>query len=82
MEQDASPKREGGGVSDTIAIDILPRLSYYLQRTLVRLAREAQRLSKSIGVCGKENVLTALKVVLSPSLAMSAVKGCLREAIQ
>ena len=26
--------------------DILPRLSYYLQRALVRIAREAQRLSK------------------------------------
>ena len=67
---------------DAIAMDILPRLSYYLQRTLVRLAREAQRLSRPVGVCGKENVLTALKVVLSPSLAISAVKGCLREPIQ
>ena len=28
--------------------DILPRLSYYLQRALVRIAREAQRLSKVI----------------------------------
>ena len=61
-----------------IAVDILPRLSYYLQRTLVRLAREAQRLSKSIGVCGRENIFTALKVVLSPSLAISAAKACLR----
>ena len=78
IEQDTSLMSES--VSDMIAIDILPRLSYYLQRTLVRLAREAQRLSKSIGVCGKENVLTALKVVLSPSLAISAVKGCLRSA--
>lgn len=78
MEQD--PLLMPESVSDMIAIDILPRLSYYLQRTLVRLAREAQRLSKSIGVCGKENVLTALKVVLSPSLAISAVKVCLRSA--
>ena len=75
VEQDASLQAQ-----DTIATDILPRLSYYLQRTLVRLAREAQRLSRPIGVCGKENVLTSLKVVLSPSLAISAVKGCLRSA--
>ena len=29
-----------------LSADILPRLSYYLQRALVRIAREAQRLSK------------------------------------
>ena len=30
--------------------DILPRLSYYLQRALVRIAREAQRLSKVVKI--------------------------------
>ena len=37
-------------------LDILPRLSYYLQRALVRIAREAQRLSKQVGKCGRQEV--------------------------
>ena len=37
-------------------LDILPRLSYYLQRALVRIAREAQRLSRQVGKCGRQEV--------------------------
>ena len=40
-------------------LDILPRLSYYLQRALVRIAREAQRLSKPVGKCGRQEVWTS-----------------------
>ena len=63
---------------ERITADILARLSYYLQRVLVRLAREAQRLSKALGKCGQTEVATALKIVLSPSLATTAFKACLR----
>ena len=42
-------------------LDILPRLSYYLQRALVRIAREAQRLSKQVGKCGRQEVLKEYK---------------------
>ncbi len=53
--------------SEVIGADLLSRLSYYLQRALVRVSREAQRLAKSVGKCGKQEVSSALKVVLSPS---------------
>ena len=71
---------ESSESTDRIGPDILPRLSYYLQRVLVRLAREAQRLSKNIGKCGKKEICTALKIVLSPTLATTAVRACLRAA--
>ena len=53
--------------NEVIGNDLLSRLSYYLQRALVRVAREAQRLAKSVGKCGKQEISSALKVVLSPS---------------
>lgn len=66
--------------SEVIGADLLSRLSYYLQRALVRISREAQRLSKSVGKCGKQEISSAIKIVLSPSLATLAVKACLRAA--
>ena len=53
--------------NEVIGNDLLSRLSYYLQRALVRVAREAQRLAKSVGKCGKQEISSALKVVLSPT---------------
>ena len=53
--------------SEVIGADLLSRLSYYLQRALVRISREAQRLAKSIGKCGKQEISSALKIVLSPA---------------
>jgi len=66
--------------SEVIGADLLSRLSYYLQRALVRISREAQRLAKSIGKCGKQEISSALKIVLSPALATLSVKACLRAA--
>ena len=73
-------QRTSMGESEVIGADLLSRLSYYLQRALVRVAREAQRLAKSVGKCGKQEISSALKIVLSPSLATLAVKACLRAA--
>lgn len=53
--------------SEVIGADLLSRLSYYLQRALVRISREAQRLAKSVGKCGKQEISSALKIVLSPT---------------
>uniref|UniRef100_A0A0K2T3F0 BTB domain-containing protein n=1 Tax=Lepeophtheirus salmonis TaxID=72036 RepID=A0A0K2T3F0_LEPSM len=75
----ALPKR-GNGNKDRISLDLLPRLSYYLQRVLVRLSREIQRLSKPIGKCGTAEILSAIKITLSPSSSKSAIKACLRAA--
>ena len=34
--------------SGSIALEVVPRLSYYMQRVLVRIAREAQRLAHKV----------------------------------
>ncbi|BET01837.1 BTB/POZ domain [Nesidiocoris tenuis] len=61
-----------------VAMETVPRLSYLLQRALVRIGREAQRLSKPLAMCGKHEVASALKIILSPVLADSCIKACLR----
>ncbi|XP_023349205.1 ankyrin repeat and BTB/POZ domain-containing protein 2 [Eurytemora carolleeae] len=70
-----------GAVKDsahTFSNELYPRLSYYIQRALVRISREAQRLSQRIYKCSKFEILAALKVVLPPVLANSCTKACLR----
>ncbi|XP_076362217.1 ankyrin repeat and BTB/POZ domain-containing protein 2-like [Tachypleus tridentatus] len=63
-----------------ISMETVPRLAYLLQRPLVRVAREAQRFSRSLGMCSKQEISGALKVVLSPALADSCIKACHRSA--
>uniref|UniRef100_A0A1B6DL13 BTB domain-containing protein n=4 Tax=Clastoptera arizonana TaxID=38151 RepID=A0A1B6DL13_9HEMI len=65
---------------ERVAMETIPRLSYLLQRALVRLAREAQRLSKSIAMCGKQQVASSLRIILCPVLSDSCIKACLRSA--
>ena len=64
--------------ADSISLEVIPRLSYYMQRVLVRIAREAQRLSSKVFKCSKHEVLHALRLILSPAIASSSVKACLR----
>lgn len=63
-----------------ISMETVPRLAYLLQRPLVRIARETQRFSKTLGMCTKQEVSGSLKVVLSPALADSCIKACHRAA--
>ncbi|XP_042902345.1 ankyrin repeat and BTB/POZ domain-containing protein 2 [Parasteatoda tepidariorum] len=63
-----------------ISMETVPRLSYLLQRPLVRIAREAQRFSKTLGMCTKQDISSSLKTVLSPALADSCIKACHRSA--
>ncbi|KAH8373506.1 hypothetical protein KR009_011716 [Drosophila setifemur] len=63
-----------------LAMEAASRLGYLLQRALVRIAREVQRFSAETGLCSKQEVAGALKVVLSSSLADSCTKACLRAA--
>ncbi|XP_046672135.1 ankyrin repeat and BTB/POZ domain-containing protein 2-like [Homalodisca vitripennis] len=65
---------------ERVAMETIPRLSYLLQRALVRIAREAQRLSKCVGMCGKQQVASALRIILCPVLTDSCIKACLRSA--
>ncbi|XP_062717124.1 uncharacterized protein LOC109418825 isoform X1 [Aedes albopictus] len=66
--------------SERVSVEAVPRLGYLLQRALVRVAREVQRLSGSLGLCSKHEVSGAFKIVLSPALADSCIKACLRAA--
>ncbi|XP_063530330.1 ankyrin repeat and BTB/POZ domain-containing protein 2 [Cydia strobilella] len=63
-----------------LAPDAPPRLAYLLQRALVRISREAQRLSQNFGFCSKYEVAGAFRIVLSTSLADTCIKGCQRAA--
>ncbi|XP_039315573.1 ankyrin repeat and BTB/POZ domain-containing protein BTBD11 isoform X3 [Solenopsis invicta] len=65
---------------DQVSMETIPRLSYLLQRALVRIGRETQRLTKPIGLCSKHEVYSAFKIVLCPALADSCTKACLRAA--
>ncbi|XP_055901902.1 ankyrin repeat and BTB/POZ domain-containing protein 2 isoform X2 [Eupeodes corollae] len=66
--------------SERVSIEAVPRLGYLLQRALVRIAREVQRLSSNLGLCSKQEIAGAFKVVLCPGLADSCIKACLRAA--
>ncbi|XP_008547704.2 ankyrin repeat and BTB/POZ domain-containing protein 3 [Microplitis demolitor] len=65
---------------DQVSMETIPRLSYLLQRALVRVGREIQRLSRTLGLCSKHEVYSALKIVFCPALADSCTKACLRAA--
>ena len=74
---------QNGRVKDQmerVSMETVPRLSYLLQRAIVRVAREAQRLARALGMCSKQEVLSALRVVLSPALSDTCSKACLRAA--
>ncbi|XP_049777406.1 ankyrin repeat and BTB/POZ domain-containing protein 2 isoform X2 [Schistocerca cancellata] len=65
---------------ERVSMETVPRLSYLLQRALVRIGREAQRLSRPLGMCSKQEVNSALRITLCPALADSCTKACLRAA--
>lgn len=67
-------------LADRVAADAVPRLGYLLQRALVRVAREVQRLSAGWGLCSKHEVAGAFRIVVCPALADSCIKACLRAA--
>lgn len=66
--------------AERITPETVPRLSYLLQRVLVRIAREVQRLSSHIGLCSKHEISGAFKIILCPALSDSCIKACLRAA--
>lgn len=59
---------------EQVSMETIPRLSYLLQRALVRIGRETQRLAKPVGLCSKHEVYSAFKIVLCPALADSCTK--------
>ena len=67
-------------LSGHITVEMMQRLVYLLQRPLVRIAKEAQRLSWTFCKCGKDEIHTAMKVILSRSLADSCLQACHKAA--
>uniref|UniRef100_T1JAW8 ABTB2/3 histone-like domain-containing protein n=1 Tax=Strigamia maritima TaxID=126957 RepID=T1JAW8_STRMM len=65
---------------ERISMDVIPRLSYLLQRGLVRIAIEIQRFSRQLGLTSKQEVHSAFKVILAPALAHSCIQACFRAA--
>lgn len=59
---------------ERISMETIPRLSYLLQRALVRVGREVQRLACPLGMCSKQEVCSALRIILCPALADSCTK--------
>lgn len=57
--------------------DIVAKLSALLSRALVRIAREAQRLSLRYAKCTKHEVQSAIKVVLSWTISANCVSAAL-----
>ncbi|XP_070612335.1 ankyrin repeat and BTB/POZ domain-containing protein 3 isoform X2 [Erythrolamprus reginae] len=66
-----------GGGGGPLCKDALARLSALLSRALIRLAREAQRLSLRFAKCTKYEVQSAMEIVLGWSLA----SGCTASAL-
>ncbi|XP_076274350.1 ankyrin repeat and BTB/POZ domain-containing protein 2 isoform X2 [Rhynchophorus ferrugineus] len=63
-----------------VSVETITRLSYLLQRALVRMGRETQRLSSTLGICTKHDIMISFRIVLCPPLADSCIKACLRAA--
>ncbi|KAK7891681.1 hypothetical protein WMY93_023644 [Mugilogobius chulae] len=57
--------------------DVLHRLSVLISRVLVRVAKEAQRLSLRYAKCTKYEIQSAIKMVLSWSVSMSCISAAL-----
>ncbi|CAJ1057133.1 ankyrin repeat and BTB/POZ domain-containing protein BTBD11-B-like isoform X2 [Xyrichtys novacula] len=57
--------------------DVLLRLSVLVSRALVRVAKEAQRLSLRYAKCTKYEIQSAIKMVLSWSVSMSCISAAL-----
>ena len=55
-------------VCENVSVECLHRLSYLLQRPLVRIAREAQRLSGYLNKCSQTEIQAGCKIVLPRQL--------------
>lgn len=61
--------------SRSISYSSVQRLSYLLQRPLIRIVREARRLSLTYNKCTKHDLTAAMRIVLSYNLADLCLKA-------
>uniref|UniRef100_A0A8C7E225 Ankyrin repeat and BTB domain containing 3 n=1 Tax=Naja naja TaxID=35670 RepID=A0A8C7E225_NAJNA len=71
------PQRGGGDGGGPLCKDALARLSTLVSRALIRLAKEAQRLSLRFAKCTKYEIQSAMEIVLGWSLASSCTAAAL-----
>ncbi|XP_072336777.1 ankyrin repeat and BTB/POZ domain-containing protein 3-A-like [Scyliorhinus torazame] len=67
-----------GGSRQPDSGSLLQKLSTYLSRVLVRLGREAQRLSLQSAKCSKHEIQSAAKLVLSWSLSQACMAAAVK----
>ena len=64
-------------MSGHITVEMMQRVSFLLQRPLIRIAKEAQTLSSGrLNICTKHEIEAAFKAVLSRDLARSCQRAC------
>lgn len=63
-------------MSGHITVEMMQRISYLLQRPLIRISKEIKRLSLRINMCTKYEVEAAFKTVLPRSVSHSCQQAC------
>ncbi|KAK1168910.1 ankyrin repeat and BTB/POZ domain-containing protein BTBD11-A-like isoform X1 [Acipenser oxyrinchus oxyrinchus] len=70
-------KKEQEAAVGQLSKDALLKLSYLVSRALVRISKEAQRLSLRYAKCTKYEIQSAIKVVLSWTLSVNCITASL-----
>lgn len=65
-----------------VSVETIPRLSYLLQRALVRMGRETQRLSSTLGICTKHDITVSfcvitVKVIMTLTIVLGVISYCI-----
>ncbi|XP_035257286.1 ankyrin repeat and BTB/POZ domain-containing protein BTBD11-B isoform X2 [Anguilla anguilla] len=76
-EVESALRKEEELQAGTPSQEILAKLSALVSRALVRIAREAQRLSLRYAKCTKYEIQSAIKVVLSWTLSVNCITAAL-----